>query len=198
MNKVVVIFIEGDTEEEFYKELLKVLRMKAGGKFDCNVVVKNVKGVGNYKSKVGRIFEKKIKPDYPDSTFDIFLCYDTDVFELAKKPPIHWPDVIADLKRKGADNVKQVLAKRSIEDWFLYDFEAILVFLRLPKTTKISGSNGVSKLQNLFSRANKAYIKGQKCNGFIDSLNVEKILCDVCADINYICKALGVKCEKHK
>lgn len=41
-------------------------------------------------------------------------------------------------------------AKRSIEDWFLYDIERILGFLMLGKNTKVSGKNGYDKLQRLY------------------------------------------------
>ena len=83
-DKVVVIFVEGDTEEEFYKVLLASLRKKCGGRFLFNIVLNNVKGVGNYKSKVSRIFEKRIKKDYPGYQYDVILCYDTDVLNLQR------------------------------------------------------------------------------------------------------------------
>lgn len=50
-QKVVVVFIEGDTEEEFYAQILQELRKKAGGKFQCKIEVKNVKGVGQYQKR---------------------------------------------------------------------------------------------------------------------------------------------------
>ena len=62
-------------------------------------------------------------------------------------------------------------AKRSIEDWFLYDLEGILKFLRLAKNTKVSGKNGYDKLQRLYKQANKIYYKGIKSNGMKDQLN---------------------------
>ncbi len=66
-------------------------------------------------------------------------------------------------------------ARKSIEDWFLYDLEEILKFLRLGKNTKVSGKNGYDKLQRLYKQANKVYFKGIKSNGMIGHLNVEKI-----------------------
>jgi len=160
-DKVVVIFVEGDTEEEFYSNMLSILRNKLEGQFSCNVIIKNVKGVANYKNKVGRIFEKKIKVDYPVGHYIVLLCYDSDVFDLAQKPHINWDDVIKDLKRRGANEVYKVLANKSIEDWFLYDIHGILKYLRLPKDTKIPNGNGVKRLQLIFRKGNKTYIKGQ-------------------------------------
>jgi hypothetical protein len=197
-EKVVVIFVEGDTEEKFYKNMLSILRNKSGGRFPCNVVPKNVKGVGNYKNKVGRIFEKKIKVDYPDSYYSVLLCYDSDVFELAQKPHIDWDDVIKDLKSKGANEVHKVLAKKSIEDWFLYDIQGILKYLGLSKDTKIPNGTGVKRLQLIFRKGSKTYIKGQRNDKFIECLDIEKILYYICNDIKNICMALGIDCKKEK
>lgn len=38
-KKVVVIFIEGDTEVEFYTELVEIMRKHSGGRLDCSVKV---------------------------------------------------------------------------------------------------------------------------------------------------------------
>ena len=104
---------------------------------------------------------KEIKPKYGDDCeFTIVLCSDTDVFDFAPKPPIKWDEVKKDLANSGAAKVIHVQAKRSIEDWFLYDIEGILGFLRLGKNTKVSGKNGYDKLQRLYKQANKVYYKG--------------------------------------
>lgn len=42
----------------------------------------------------------------------------------------------------GAKTVIMVKARESIEDWFLYDVDNIISFLKLKKNTKISGRNG--------------------------------------------------------
>lgn len=60
---VVTVFVEGDTEVDFYKKLVTFLREKNGGHLSCKVDVKNVKGVGNYQSKVNRVFLYKVAND---------------------------------------------------------------------------------------------------------------------------------------
>ena len=50
----------------------------------------------------------------------------------------------------GAHSVILVRAQKSIEDWFLYDSDNIMSFLKLNKNEKITGSNGYDKLQRLF------------------------------------------------
>lgn len=197
-DKVVVIFVEGDTEEEFYKVLLASLRKKCGGRFLCNIVLKNVKGVGNYKSKVSRIFEKRIKKDYPGYQYDVILCYDTDVFEFAKKPPIDWPEVIKELKNKGANRVSRVQAQKSIEDWFFYDVEGLRTYLKLSKKIKMAGYTGTKGLESLFNKGNRTYIKGTRCEGLVKALDIEVILPHICSEIHVICESVGLNCMSEK
>ncbi len=177
MSKCLVLFVEGDTEVEFYKQVIANARkLHPAGRFDTNIEYRNVGGVGGFKSIALRKFTKEIKPKYEDNCeFTIVLCSDTDVFEFASKPPIKWNEVKKELIANGANNIIHVQAKRSIEDWFLYDVEGILGFLRLSKNTKVSGKNGYDKLQRLYKQANKVYYKGIQSNGMIGRLNIEKI-----------------------
>ena len=92
MNKCLVLFVEGDTEVEFYKRVLLNARQKRPQKrFDISIECKNVKGVGGFKNIALRKFIKEIKPKYGEECeFSIALCRDTDVFELSPKPPVDW------------------------------------------------------------------------------------------------------------
>ena len=47
-----LIFIEGDTEVDFYNKLKDHLRQKLGGKLACEVKVHNLKGVGQYQNNL--------------------------------------------------------------------------------------------------------------------------------------------------
>lgn len=194
-EKVVIIFIEGDTEEEFYKRLLQEIRIKAGGTLPCKVEIKNVKGVGQYKVKVSRIFERRIKKQYPNAEIDIFLSYDTDVFELGKKPPVNWDEVVETLYGLGANAVHRIEAKKSIEDWILYDIEGIRDFLKLPKKQKLDGYHGTSGLQQLFKKANKTYVKGNNSMGLVQSLDFKVIFPKICSEIRELCLTLGLNCS---
>ena len=150
-------------------------------------------GVGGFKSIALRKFKKQIKPKYEeDCEFTIVLCSDTDVFDFSPKPPIKWDEVKKELMDNGASEIIHVQAKRSIEDWFLYDLEGILRFLRLGKNIKASGKNGYDKLQSLYKKAHKVYYKGIQSNGMIDCLDIEKIANTVNDQLNPLYKALGV------
>lgn len=194
MNKCLVLFVEGDTEVEFYKQVVANARkLHPVGRFDTNIEYRSIGGVGGFKSIALRKFVKEIKPKYEDNCeFTIVLCSDTDVFEFASKPPIKWNEVKRELMNNGALKIIHVQAKRSIEDWFLYDTEGILGFLRLGKNTRVSGKNGYDKLQRLYKQANKVYYKGIQSNGMIGRLDIEKIADAVKDQLNPLYKALGV------
>lgn len=120
-EKVVVIFIEGETEIEFYKRLVSVMRVHCGGRLTCSVELINASGIGRYKEKVLRIFEKRIKNKYPNGEFYVALCYDQDVFEMGKNPPVNWQEVKKAFLNSDASEVRLIKAVHSVEDWFLYD-----------------------------------------------------------------------------
>ena len=193
MNKCLVLFAEGDTEIEFYKQLAaSVRKQRLVDRFDTNIEFRNVRGVGGFKNIAFRKFVKEIKPKYGENcNFTIVLCSDTDVFEFASKPPVKWDEVKRELVNKGASKIIHVQAERSIEDWFLYDTEGILAFLRLNKNTKVSGKSGYDKLQRLYKQANKVYYKGIKSNGMIGRLDIEKIAGAVKDQLDPLYKALG-------
>lgn len=195
MSKCLVFFVEGDTEIEFYKRVVANARSRhTAGRFDTSIEYKNVGGVGGFKSIALRKFVKEIKPKYKaDCVFTIVLCNDTDVFEFASRPPVKWDEVKSELIDNGASSIIHVEAKKSIEDWFLYDREGILKFLKLSQTTKATGKSGYDKLQHLYKQANKVYYKGRKSNGMIERLDVEKITYAVRDQLSPLYEALGIK-----
>ncbi len=200
MNKGVVIFIEGDTEKEIYDKFIdKLHSMCPNKRFSIDkLIIRNLKGIGNYKNRAIRVFTKEIIPKNPDVEFDIFLCYDTDVFEFSSKPPVDWKDVEKALKEAGAKNIVHVQAKRSIEDWILNDLQGIFKYLKLSDNVNFHGSNGADKLKNLFGKVNKPYVKGASIKGFADSLDIEKVMCSrsACTQLKLLCVKLGIKCKK--
>lgn len=177
MSKCLVIFVEGETEELFYKKVVEFIRNNQDNKrLNINIECENVKGIGGFKNIALRKFVKKIKPKYNKSCeFYIALCRDTDVFEFSPKPPIDWEDVKKSFWDEKVSDIIDIKAKHCIEDWFLYDIEGIKTYLRLPKNKKVSGNNGYEKLKKLFKLANKMYYKGVKADDMIEHLNIEKI-----------------------
>ena len=194
-NKVIVLFVEGDTEIEFYKALISHLRKKNESPFTCNFEYKNMRGVGNYKNDALRRLND-VKRKYPNSEIHAFLCYDTDVFELSKKPPVNMKEVKQKLLENGASKVDLIKAKKSIEDWFLLDYDGVIRYLRLPAKTPKETGTGQAILQKLFKKAKRIYTKGGKTEGFIDHLNIEMIKIQICPSLKPLCKCMGLNCKK--
>lgn len=174
------------------------MRTYCGGRLSCSVETIDAAGIGQYKDKVLRVFEKRIKRNYPKGEFYVALCYDQDVFEMGKNPPVNWKEVKKAFLNSGVKEVHLIKAIHSIEDWFLCDMEGIFQYLRLPANTKISGGNGYERLKALFKKGRKIYIKGKTSGNFVQALDVEKILLNNCHCISPLCRLLGVDCRQQK
>ncbi len=200
MSNGVIIFVEGDTEGEIYNKFRDMLHsMSESGRFPIDkLIIRNLKGIGNYKNRAIRVFTKEILSKNPDIEFDIFLCYDTDVFDFSPNPPVDWDEVENSLKASGARSVSHIKARHSIEDWIMHDIEGICNYLKLPENTKLNGGNGLKKIEYLFKKANKVYVKGSKIKGLVDSLDIRKIMCNSCSQLKSLCKKLGVNCKTKK
>lgn len=62
MSKCLVLFVEGDTEVEFYKQVIANARkLHPTGRFDTNIEYRNVKGVGGFKSIALRKLRKNLR-----------------------------------------------------------------------------------------------------------------------------------------
>jgi hypothetical protein len=200
MSKGVVIFIEGGTETEFYTSLINQLHLFAPEqRFVVDkLIIRNLKGIGNYKNRAKRVFEKEVISRNPGVNFAVVLCYDTDVFDLSPKPPVVWSEVEQQLKASGAEKIIHVKARRSIEDWFLFDVKWILQYLRLPEASNIPKTGGADTIKALFKKAGKVYIKGSATKGFVEALDIKTIMGLICHELKKLCKELGVKCSGDK
>lgn len=194
MTKCLILFVEGDTEVEFYKRvILNARKKRANGRFDISIECKNVKGVGGFKNIALRKFIKEIRPKYgAECQFSVALCRDTDVFELSQRPPINWMEVEKAFKEHGVQKIIHIEAKRSIEDWFLFDMDGIISFLHLPKKTKVTGGNGYDKLKRLFRQADNMYYKGVKSTGMVERLDIDKIVHQIYTELEPLYNELGI------
>lgn len=196
-NKVIVCFYtEGATDEVFYGKLKNHFRKRSSSQKFCvsSIMVRNIRGIGNFQSKLLRKFKSEVLPLKTDKNDKIvvFLCYDKDVFELVSKtPPIDRKKLERDLLAAGANNVIHIVADKSIEDIFLTDIESILAFLKLKKRDTISLSgNGYEKLKKLYKKANRIYQKGEQVEGFVEKLNMDLICSTYCKMFSPICAIL--------
>ena len=193
-KRVVVLFVEGSTEIEFHKAVIKRAHDLMPTQFTCSVEYLDMYGIGNYQKDAIRKFNK-LKDKYEEDTeYLAFLCYDSDVFQLSKKPPINRNEVRDAIKDAGALKVADIVAKSSIEEWFLMDLPGVLSYLRLSKKTKRPQGNGQEALKKLFKNANKVYVKGGKTEGFIKKLDISIIMASCCKSLLPLCKAIGFDC----
>ena len=87
------------------------------------------------------------------------------------------------------------MARKSIEDWFLSDVDAMKKYFG--KNFRIKqGVSGYANLKELFEKKHIVYVKGTKVTGFLDHLNISEIMHIHYAEIGKLCKELGMKCRK--
>lgn len=194
-KKVIVLFVEGSTEIEFYKAVIKRAHDLMSAQFNTTVRYVDMCGIGNYKKDAVRKF-RKLKGKYDKGTcFSAFLCYDSDVFKFAKRPPINRKEVRTALKNEGISKVIDIVADSSIEEWFLQDMLGVISYLKLPNKTKRPRGNGQEALTQLFKKGKKIYVKGGKTEGFINRLDIEKIMISCCESLSPLCKEVGFNCS---
>jgi len=189
-GKVIVIFVEGQTDEVFYKKICQHLKKNKKPK-SKKLFIKNLKGIGNFEKKACAKIKNEISPKFPKSDLIIFCAYDTDVFSIPfqQKPPVNWKNLEKKLLCQGVSKIFHIKAKKMIEDWFLIDAEGICKSLKI-KSQKPSGKNGYEKIKNLFKKANKVYQKGYNINQFVDNLDYDKILSNIKEEISELNKQL--------
>lgn len=193
-KKVVALFVEGPTEIEFYKAVIKHSHDAMGTPFNCTFAWVDMRGIGNYKNDILRKFNA-LRKKYPNDDLYVLLCIDTDAFLFSKKPPIDKSAVKKSIENAGAKKVYYIEANHSIEDWFLADFDGVISYLGLPKNTKRTKGKGQDVLKKLFIDAKKVYIKGHNTENFISALDIGKIMKTHCTSIKVLCRIIDLDCE---
>lgn len=80
------------------------------------------------------------------------------------------------MKSLGITNFCQVRVETMIEDWILDDLKGLSNFLKLGESvSKLTGNNAFEKIQSLFKRANKMYLKGISIKVFVGNLDYSVI-----------------------
>ncbi len=208
MNKrILIIITEGETDEEFYKSILaEIKKIKNEVFFNFNeikyICSKSITKI--HKKMLGKFKKEICSKKYNEYEKVVCFCYDSDVFEteLNVNPPINRKKLREDFKNAGADKIIEIVASKTIEDFFLYDIEGIKKYLKLGKNYKIpKEKSGLKILNKMFNDADKVYYKGEKVKDFINSLDKKKILKNICQQIRVLCVELGceakcVKCYK--
>lgn len=171
----VVLFVEGETDEVFFKALMDYYRTVSTTELHpCRIY--NLRGVTRYSSKLLATLRNEFLPEAKKKgqRIQTVCCsYDTDVFETGNPQIVDWSILRKAVKRLGIEEFIQLCIKSSIEDWLLCDQEGICRFLKLkeiPKTLK--GNSGNEKLNDLFVRAKKIYQKGRQTQNLVAALDM--------------------------
>lgn len=174
----VLIFVEGDTDEVFFKALIDYYVSVSSNKL-LPYEVCNLKGVTRYSSKLLAKLKNEYLPTAKLGSYKIkTVCcsYDTDVFEVKQPQIVKWDDIGKSVKRMGIDEFIRVGVKSSIEDWILNDIHGICNFLRLKQVpSSLKGINGYQKLLDLYNKARKTYKKGYETKELINALDMSAI-----------------------
>ena len=174
----VLIFVEGDTDEVFFKALIDYYASVSSNKL-LPYDVCNLKGVTRYSSKLLAKLKNEYLPTAKTGSYKIkTVCcsYDTDVFEVRQPQIVKWDAIGKSVKRMGIDEFIRVGVKSSIEDWILDDVHGICNFLRLKQVpSSLKGINGYQKLLDLYNKARKTYKKGYETKELINALDMSAI-----------------------
>ena len=174
----VLIFVEGDTDEVFFKALIDYYASVSSNKL-LSYDVCNQKGVTRYSSKLLAKLKNEYLPTAKTGSYKIkTVCcsYDTDVFEVKQPQIVKWDAIGKSVKRMGIDEFIRVGVKSSIEDWILDDMHGICNFLRLKQVpSSLKGVNGYQKLLDLYNKARKTYKKGYETKELINALDMSAI-----------------------
>ena len=175
----VLIFVEGDTDEVFFKALFDYYSSVSSSKL-LPYDVCNLKGVTRYSSKLLAKLKNEYLPTAKNDGYKIkTVCccsYDTDVFEVKQPQIVKWNDISKSVKRMGIDEFIRIGAKSSIEDWILDDLQGICGFLRLKQVpSPLKGKNGYQRMLDLYKRAHRTYKKGYETEELINALDMSAI-----------------------
>ena len=195
-SKQIIIFVEGDTDEVFFKALLDYYKSSSQAPLTpCDVI--NLKGVTRYTSKLLAKLRNEILPEAKrknTSVQTICCTYDTDVFEVRNPLIVNWDSIRSKIKRMGVESFIRIGVSSSIEDWILDDIEGICSYLKLKQIPKsLKGTNGNARLCDLYSMARKIYSKGYSVREMISSLNFSVIRDKRLSSLQELEKALGVQ-----
>lgn len=174
----VLLFVEGDTDEVFFKALIDYYTSVSSSPL-LPYEICNLKGVTRYSSKLLSKLKNEYLPTARSNGYAIkTVCcsYDTDVFEVKQPQIVKWDSIGKSVKRMGIEEFIRVGVKSSIEDWILDDLSGICAYLRLKQVpSALKRTNGYQKMLDLYNKGRRTYKKGYETEGLINALNMRTV-----------------------
>lgn len=193
----VAFIVEGQTEEEFYRQYLIWTAMRhprtyfREGRDNGEVcyIVGSEQGEVLIKfvsmNSISQItnsatwFLRSCKARHAALPWDVFLAYDTDGHHVPVTQFMEgdWDELRSTIGTE-ARSLTDLAAEADIEDVMLLDETGVLSFLGLPLNTKIpQGGKGKSKMKALFRRVSvtNAYHEGAKARSLVRALDMSVI-----------------------
>ena len=195
----IVMFVEGDTDELFFKALLEYYRsISRTSLVPCDIC--NLKGVTRYASKLLAKLKNEYLPESCTKNYNLqTVCcsYDTDVFEMKNPFMVDWNAIAKNMKRMGIGNLIRIGVKSSIEDWILDDIEGVCRFLKMKEVpASLKGTNGNEKISDLYKKAKRTYQKGYAARELISTLNMDVVRKKRLEALRPLENALGVNVKE--
>lgn len=195
---LVVLFVEGDTDQVFFDALLQYYRNVSSVPMNAAQVV-NLRSVTRYASKMMNKLQNDIIPGakLKDRQVQAVCCsYDTDVFEAGIQV-VDWAQVEKKVLKLGIAGFSRIGVKSMMEDWLLDDMTGLCTYLKLKQVpSSLSGRTGYEKMVSLFAKAGVKYSKGFSVSSFIASLDLGVIRVKRKDALMGLEKALGVKIKE--
>lgn len=178
VKEMCVIFVEGDADELLINRLLDYYKSNGWSR------PKGIKVVNTHGTPIWR--NMRVGLVRIQQCLDVKVCFravccefDTDVYDKGIQIEPNWKEVEKKLKKEfGVSEFCCLRAETSIENWMLDDTEGVLNALGLPKNTKVKGTTGQNKMENLFLLKDTPYFRNKgidKIKPIIDKLDIGKI-----------------------
>lgn len=166
-----LIYVEGDTEEVFYR--------RCKDKWYKSAPTKLVNLGGNFNIINKILDDASERAEKTDFVFSVCICIDKE--SRSGKAQVDLDVIRAELDSDRFPEIKLFEAVQDIESWFFHDIETIYSFLKTPHASRnLTRYSPVEKLNNkdmstLFKSNKREYRKGQASQNFIDKLNIDLI-----------------------
>ena len=195
MKKRLTIFVEGETDELFFRLLVSILFQTAHKKpWDKErLIFVSLDGICNAEAIIrDSILEIPNKDRFSDS---VCLIHDTDAFEYQKKPPVHF-ERVERVAKENHCGFFPVPITHNIEDMIAFSLQEIRKYLGVPESFVLpKGCDGLTVLKKLHKEVGRFYVKGHKSEGLLRCLDYPSISKKYCSALKPLCDYLELGCE---